>query len=481
MGTRSQGVSGLWGLLLVMAMVAHVSADPKGDVGKEAKNAMESYDLMDYDAAKKSLNVVVEKAKKAKLEKDPVYAKIHVYLGITAFASGDADGAKAAFAIAVGIDPKIQIDAAYKSPELVKLLDTARSAAASGGGGAIEPANDGTDCASVKGMQHNIIDSGRAGGAQPIEALIGSEVTPVKVAVMYRIEKTTDFVEAKLTKSGGCKYQGAIPATAMRGTLIHYYVAAYDANNKVIVSKGSSGSPNIMELTAGGGGGGGGGSGDTEDPIGGSKIKKGGGGGGAVSGGEVSGGVLKGGKAPRVFIAVAGGTGFGYVTGKTEADNEVQNCCIGNSLVVITPEIGYYASRQLSIGIAGRIGLPIGANVDPPDAKHSTIAPGAVVRIRYALSASGEGVRVMGQIGGGVMRNTIKLEMQPGGGDTDIVAQGPLLIGAGIGFKKSLSGNLAFVADLSALAGIAVVDKLGTAKLNTGIGGDVTLGLAVGF
>ncbi|MEO8705501.1 MAG: hypothetical protein ABI867_36055, partial [Kofleriaceae bacterium] len=85
------------------------------------------------------------------------------------------------------------------------------------------------------------------------------------------------------------------------------------------------------------------------------------------------------------------------------------------------------------------------------------------------------------QIGGGVMRNTIKLEMQPGGGDTDIVAQGPLLIGAGIGFKKNLSGNVAFVADLSALAGIAVVDKLGTAKLNTGVGGDVTLGVAVGF
>ncbi|MEO8705594.1 MAG: hypothetical protein ABI867_36525, partial [Kofleriaceae bacterium] len=412
MGTRSQGVSGLWGLLLVVllgAMAHHASADPKGDVNKDAKNAMESYDLMDYDAAKKSLNAVAEKAKKAKLEKDPVYAKVQLYLGITAFAAGDSDGAKAAFVVAVGIDPKIQIDAAYKSPELVKLLDSARSAGSTGGGGG-EPVGD--DCASVKGMQHTLIDTGHTNSPQAIEALIGSDVSPVKVAVMYRTEKTTDFVEAKLAKTGGCKYQGSIPATAMRGSLIHYYVAAYDANNKVIASKGSSGSPNIMELTVGGGGGGGG-SGDTEDPIGGGgKVKKGGG--GAVVGGEISGGVIKGGKPPKVYIAVAGGTGFGYVTGTTEANNEVQNCCIGNSLVVITPEIGYYASRQLSIGIAGRIGLPLGANVDPPDAKHSTIAPGAVVRIRYALSPSGEGVRVMGQIGGGVMRNTIKLEMQPG-------------------------------------------------------------------
>jgi hypothetical protein len=148
---------------------------------------------------------------------------------------------------------------------------------------------------------------------------------------------------------------------------------------------------------------------------------------------------------------------------------------------VLTPELGYAVNKQLSIGIAARIGFPIGANVDPPNATHSTIAPGAVVRVRYALSPSGDGIRLMGQIGGGIMRNTIKLEMQPGGGDTDIVAQGPLFVGAGIGFKKSLSNNFAFIADLSALGAIAVVDKIGTAKVNSGVGGDVTLGLAVGF
>ena len=52
MGTRrglivvSQAVA-----LLLAAGVAH--ADPKGDADKTAKAAMESYDLMDYDAAKK--------------------------------------------------------------------------------------------------------------------------------------------------------------------------------------------------------------------------------------------------------------------------------------------------------------------------------------------------------------------------------------------------------------------------------------------
>ena len=463
MGTRSQG----WAIACVLVLAGTAYAGPKDDIEKQTKVALEAYDMMDYDSAKKSLTTAIQAAKKAKLDKDPVYAKVHLYLGLASFAAGDTDGAKAAFTVAATVDPNIQIAAEYRSPDVVKLLESVRPA----GGGAVEP-SDGVDCASVKGLQHQILDTGKAGSDQAIEAYLAGDITAAKVVVQYRTEGTTEFVERKLTKQGGCKYVGAIPGAAMKGSLIHYYVAAYNAENRVIegANKGSSGSPNIIELTAAVAGGGG----DIEDPI----NKKGG---GTPSGGAISGGVVAGGKAPKVFLAITGGTGFGYVTGQTEANNEVQNCCIGVSLGVVTPELGYYVNQQLSIGIAGRIGFPIGANVDPMGAKHSTIAPGAVVRIRYALSPSGEGVRFMGQIGGGVMRNTIKLEEQSGGGDTDIVAQGPLFMGAGIGFKKNLSNSLAFIADLSILGAIAVVDKVQNFKVNSGVGSDLTLGLAVGF
>jgi hypothetical protein len=143
---------------------------------------------------------------------------------------------------------------------------------------------------------------------------------------MFRPEGSTDFTEAQMTKQGDCKYVGAIPAKAMHGALLHYYVAAYDGANKVIASKGSSASPNIMELSAGGPAVV---AADPEDPI--NKAKAGGGGGGG--GGSISGGVIAGGKPPKVMITVAGGTGFGYVTGNTEGGNMVQKCCVGNSLV----------------------------------------------------------------------------------------------------------------------------------------------------
>jgi hypothetical protein len=184
-------------------------------------------------------------------------------------------------------------------------------------------------------------------------------------------------------------------------------------------------------------------------------------------------------KPAKVYVGVLGGTGFGYVTGKTESGNTVENCCIGNSLLVITPELGYYVNPQLSIGMAARLGVPVGANIKG----HSTLAPAGIVRVRYALLPSGEGVRVIGQLGAGILRNTIKLNnVTDGMGDTDIVAQGPLLLGGGVGYTKRISGKISFVADLSALGAIAVVKNLGSApNLNSGISADLSLGLAVGF
>jgi hypothetical protein len=447
--------------------VRTADADPKSDIQAKSKAAMESYDLMDYDAAKKLLNQALGMAKKAKLDKDAVAAKVHLQLGIAAYAAGDHDAAKASFVNALQIDKAIQIDAAYKSAELSKLLDEARSG---GGPGEVEPAPADHGCAEVKGLQHTIIDVGTPGTNQPIELQLGADIKASKVAVMYRIEGTADWVEGKLTKQGECKYTGQIPSTAMKGALIHYYVAAYDANNKLMAGKGSAGSPNILELTGTARS-----ASDDEDPINGKRKRV-----AAASepaAGEVRGGVVTGGKQPRVLIQVAGGTGLGYVTGVTEAGGMVESCCIGQSLVVLTPELGYYVSRKLSISLAARIGLPIGANVEP----HATVAPGGLVRVRYAFSNSGDGLRVIGQVGGGVMRNTIKLDASEPGMDTDIVAQGPLLLGAGLGYSKKLGGGVSLVADLSALAGIAVVSEWGTSKLNHGIGADLSLGLAFGF
>ncbi|MDX2088466.1 MAG: tetratricopeptide repeat protein [Kofleriaceae bacterium] len=475
MGTRPS--TWVAATLLGLSLVTTAYADSKGDIKAKTKEAMENYDLLEFDAAKKLLDQALAIAKKGKLEKDPLTATIYLDIGITAHAADDIDGAKAAFGAAVAIDPKIQIPAAYKSPELTKLLEEARASAkpVGGGNGTSQPTADGSgtdaiDCEAVKGLQHTIVDTAPAGAALGIEALVGSDVSAVKVSVLYRVEGATDFTEVKMKKEGDCKYKGAIPASAMKGSLLHYYVGAFNDVNKPVAAKGSSGAPNLIEISGVASDG----KSDNENPIGEKTDPNGG----------VVGGVIAGGKPPRVMISFVGGTGTAFLSGTTEGGYMVTDqgfMSWGNSLLVLTPELSYMVAKQLAVGIAVRIGLPIGANVAAEGAEtNSTVAPGALLRLRYALSPSGEGVRVMGQVGGGVMRSTLSVTTD-NMGDTDIVGQGPLLIGGGIGYFKYLSGKFAFVADVSALVGIAVVDKVGTTKVNSGFGADFSLGFALGF
>jgi hypothetical protein len=471
---------------LVMCLAAPAVADPKAEIAAKTRAAMASYDSMEYEVARRLLNQALAIAKKAKLDKDPVVARVYLDLGITQLAGSDQEAARVSFLSAVQIDPKITIDAGYKSPELVRMLEEAKAATGEGGDAAGE---GGVDCKAVRGLQHTVVDRSEAGAAQPIEAFVGRDLSPARVAVIYRPEGAIDFIEAKLTRQGGCKYAGTIPASAMRGSLVHYYIAAYAANNKVLAAKGSSGAPNVIVIgaldatgpapneTAGPTSSGQRASPGVMDPTGPASTS------GPSAGGNpsaaVSAGVAPGRTSPTIMLAVSGGTGLGYVTGTTEGGNQVHTCCIGASLLVLTPELGYYLSPRLSIGVAGRFGLPIGANI----MGHSTLAPAGFLRVRRAFSASGDGLRVMGELGGGILRNTIKLDATAAGGgmDVDIVAQGPLLVGAGIGYAKRF-GSLAFLVNLDAIAGIAVVHKLGSAiHLNTGISADMSLGVAVGF
>ena len=455
------------GTLWCLARPAH--ADPRADIAAKARSAMASYDTMEYDAARRLLNQALAIAKRAKLEHDPVVARVYLDLGIAQLAGSDQEAARGSFLAAVQIDPKIAIDPGYKTPELVKMLDEARAQAARRTGDTEEEADvtPGIDCRAVHGLQHTVIETARPGAPQSIEAFVGYELSPVKVVVMYRPEGAIDFTEAKLTKQAGCRYAGAIPGSAMRGAVVHYYVVAYDAGNRPLAAKGTSGAPNIIEL--------GGRPRDVEPPV---AHRGSSGGDGEVSVASHA-EPREAGASKIVELSVSLGTSLGYVSGVTEGGNKVQSCCIGTSLLVVTPELAFNVTRQLALALAFRLGVPIGANIDG----HASTAPSGFVRVRYGFSSSGDGFHLMGEAGVGVLRNTLKVAaIDMPGMDTDEVAQGPLLFGLGLGYKKQLGGPVAFLVDLDAISGIAVADKLGGANhLNTGISGDLSLGLAFGF
>ncbi len=459
----------------VAGPLAYADAKSKKDIEQKVKEAMENYDLLEYEEARKILNQALTIAKKAKMENDPATAKVHLRLGIVYFAGlQDAESAKLSFLNAVEVDKNVQLDKAYSTPEMAKLLEEAKAEA--GGAGGSEPVeaggggDAGVDCASVEGLQHNIVDSARSGGELSMQAMVGADVEPAKVVIMFRARGATDFSEAKMTASG-CTYKGAIPRTALSGDLLHYYIAAYNAGGKVIASRGSAGSPNIIEVTGGGGSR----SGDEEDPLGGGG---GGGSGGSGSGsGDVGGSVEVRNGSRKVFITIAGGSGGGYVTGKTEQELNDVKCCFAPQLVHLSPEIGYFINSTTALSLGGRIGFPIGAN----RMGHATAAPAGLLRVRKMLAEGGGGLNVSGAIGGGIIRNTIKLDGQPEDMDTDIVAIGPLLVGASAGYQASLGAGLSLVAELGALAGVPVVKELGSSRLNFGVQFDLNLGIQIGF
>jgi hypothetical protein len=467
------------GLFGGLASVAHADAksDAKKDIQAKVKEAMENFDLLEYEEARKLLAQALSTAKKAKLDRDPVVAQIHVRLGIVFFAGlQDPDAAKVAFAAAVEVDPKVQIEAAYKTPDMQKLLDEARSGGSSGGGSAPVPAAGGDDgsCKAVTGIEHAIIDEAPAGAPVSIEARVGADVAATKVAVLYRAPGATDFTEVKLGKEGACAYTGAIPTAALAGGVVHYYVAAYNKAGKVVASKGSSGAPNIIEVSGGSAA-----ATDDSDPE--NPLDKGGsrqgGGAAAGDGGTVEGGVTVGGKKPTVFVAIVAGTGGGYVTGKTEQAASEVKCCFAPGLLHLLPEIGFYLSPQMTVSLAGRIGFPIGANITG----HSTVAPAGLLRLRYGFGENGEGAQVSGALGGGIIRNTIKLTASDPEMDTDIAAIGPLLAGVGAGYIAGLGGPLKLTAEVQAIAAIPVVDEIDAARLNFGLQIDVNVGLLFGF
>jgi hypothetical protein len=454
----------------------------------KAREAMENYDLMEYEDAKRLLNEAISLAKRKRMGDHILVAHLYLHLGIVLFSGfQDVEGARVAFIDAISINPKIQVNPAYRTGELEKLVEEARAelAGSSGSSGSSDPdpeppaVDDGVDCDALVGISHQLVDSADSGEDKSISAYVSPELEAAKISLNYRTQGKTEFNEVAMKKRGACGYAGVVPAAAMQGEVIHYYIGVYNGGGKLIAKKGSAASPNIIELVGGAGGTSIGGSGDDmEDPL--NSRRRISGGGSSSSGGSVSGGARGGPKRSKFFIGVAVGTGGGYVSGTTEqAANDV-SCCFAPALAHVLPELGYKLSAQNSIGLGVRLGFPVGADLPG----HATLAPAGLLRFRHAMAKTGDGLSVSGVLGGGIIRHTVPLAGDMG---TDTSATGPLFLGGGVGYTKPFGGSLSLVADATTMLGIPIISELGTCpgvgcvKPNFALQIDLNLGLQLAF
>lgn len=448
-------------LLLFAAgpQVAHANEKELARLEKLSKKAMESFDLLDYEAAKKLLNAAVAKAKTSGLENEPLIAQIYLNLGIVYFAGeNDMDSARVAFIDAVKIDPSIQIDPAYRTDDMQALLDEIKGEASGGAPGDNGDNGDtgdngggsSVDCSSVEGLSHELLDTTRANSDLTVTAALGSDVDASKVSLHYRMHGVpgagVEFVEIEMT-SDGCKYRGVIPGEDIQGGVIHYYISAYQ-DDQAVASKGNERTPNIIEVI------------EPDNPFGGGSKPTGP-------------------KGPaKIFISVAAGTGAAFVTGQTEQLLAPVNAGLAPALLHIFPEIGYFVSPKTSISLAFRLGFPIGANRD----MHAGPSPAATLRWRQSLSEDGNGLFWAAALGGGVIRQTVELTDVPDPTmNVDTTAIGPLFVGGGAGYKAAVAETLFLVTELGVLAGIPLTNQVAGAVVHFGVQFDLNVALMVAF
>lgn len=485
-----------WLVAVAVLWAPAVWAGPRADVQRRLSGAMESYDLLEYEAARKLLLAALELAKEGGLGDDPLTARVHLALGIVYFAGlQDKPAAKRSFVEALTIDPQVMLDPAYKTPEMSALLEGLREKVARSAPPPREAPREGgdIDCLTLSGLRHRAIESAARGSALRITAALGGDIEAQRVSVFFRAVRASEFQEVRLTRERDCIYVGAIPSAALSGELLYYYVAALGKSGLVVASSGAAGAPHLLELT-----------GPAvveprrpppeerpprvepdrvvpaepraEPPAGAGELRTQPRGEGGV-GATVSPANPR--RRPSRFsVALGAASGLGYVTGETEQLRNDVKCCIAPGWFTLVAEAGYALAPRWTLGAAVRLGFPIGANIDG----HSPLGPAGFARVRYAFSASPSTLYLSGQLGAGFIRNTLKLsdtadpEM-----DTDVVALGPLLAGGGIGYAAGLGSRLALRFELTAIMGVPVVSELGTSRLNFGVQMDATVGLGVHF
>jgi hypothetical protein len=93
---------------------------------------------------------------------------------------------------------------------------------------------------------HNVIDS--APPDRPIDVRVSMPVMKgVKVFVYYRQSGEADFTPV-LMKRRGAEKVGRIPADAVQGKALQYYIEAKDPNGAVVKSSGSQADPNVVMI-----------------------------------------------------------------------------------------------------------------------------------------------------------------------------------------------------------------------------------------
>jgi hypothetical protein len=493
-------------LLFAAAPAAAQDAAALAKVKELNTKAIDAYENLDPEEARKFLAQALEICAAEGLEKHPLKATTHVLLGVVfAGALKKREDAIKQFRRAIEINPASKISKRLSTPEVLAAFEEASKAAPPAAEPEPKPepvkaepkpepkaepaAKDDRPPATIKGIYHEPVTEAPPGQAISVKAAVESGLGFEKVVLAYRPEGATDFLARDMDKDAKGWYSARIPEPATNGAQVGYYIEARGAKGQAVASNGSSTEPHLVVLAAppvaAAGGGGGSAEGGADVSVSGRA-----GGDGDEAGGESEAGAGGGGK---LFIALGLGTGYGKAKGSPEvnpSDKNMKTITFDNwapaQLLHLSPEFGYQVSPAFILSLQGRFQVVTGAteykgapNTDcedtcfPATTAFLVLArgtwllgePGAF-RPYFSLGAGYGNIRHLVNLGAKLYDCGPKYVPPPQKGIAcvDTIEQRSIFIGPAAGFFYSLSDSLALTAGVNAL--LAPTNKGGGMGLN---------------
>jgi hypothetical protein len=461
------------------------------------KKAIEAYENLDLDEAKKLLQEALALCASEGLNKHALKATTHVNMGVL-FVGGlkQRDNGIKQFKRALEIDANVKVAKRLSNPEIQAAFEAAKSEPgeapvakeqekpAEPAKPAPEPEKPASATAGegkpgqVKGVFHEPLTESKGGEAIAVKAAVESGLQFDRVVLAYRPEGASDFLARDMEKDASGWYVARIPEPATGGASVAYYIEARARGGQAVASNGSSAEPHVIALGAAAVAAAGGSQANSgEDPGVSARAErpsKGGGG--------------------KFWVGVGVGGGYGYAKGNPEVspriirkDNSVKPIDFAGvapaQLMHVVPEVGYFYAPGILLSLQGRFQLVTGATKVKNDKCSNMVcepAKGAVAVLGKVTWLSGGEAAFKPffslAAGGGQIRYLVNLKNVPlmdcgDSGDQaclDTVAGGVVLLGPSAGFAYGLTKDAFFTAAVNALAGFP----------NTALNLDVNVGVA---
>jgi hypothetical protein len=455
------GLRVFWCFLLCAALfAAPLAAQAQSDeavdkVTKMNKKAVEEYENLNFEEARKILKEALDYCSQNGLDKHPVKARTHIHLGIVILAGfKQREVAIKQFRKALEIQPDIKLTKSLANPEIQEAFDEAvagmgqpekaegggekaeKGGAEKGGGEKAEKAEK-TEKAAEGPITHEPVSEGTQGSAITITAHVDYNLGVTKMILAYKPDGASEFLGRVMKEVTQGNWTGEIPATATSGNRVAYYIEAQDKDEKTLGTKGTADDPMFITLKGSGAPEKGKASGEQEEE-------------------EEEGG-------PSWFIGLGLGTGIGYATGSGEvnADYKLQAGFAPASTFHVLPEVGYFVSDKLLLSVQLRLQIITNTtdlHVDSSDCGGDHVCSAAknaiagFAKLSYLFGDGGLHPYVSGALGGGQIRHTASF---PGPGNhcisgssitqpcVDSVLAGPVFVGFGGGLMINATDNFA--------------------------------------